>query len=236
MTEAVGKSSSSRTPMCLLVVRCVAETPTMPMSRASTSSRADARRGVLLRDPELREDALLDGALIDADAPAKDLLPVDREVVLLRLRLLWIGVQERDVVLRQGCAERVVRERPPALGGALDEREVRDPEGVVLGRVGKSELRAEPLANDAEGHARRVVRVGHRECEITVPGFRGGADRGDLARGEELRDRRAHLGARERERDQSLRSFRLCESLPAVDVLPRRVCLAGYDEAAHGAP
>src|SRR3972149_12210261 len=68
--------------------------------------------GLVLRDAHQLEDALLHGALMDADAPTGRLAPVEREVVLAAAGALRLRVQEGDLAGRERPGGRGVGESP----------------------------------------------------------------------------------------------------------------------------
>ena len=79
----------------------------------SIEDRAEALRRLVLRDAHLREDPLLDRAVVDPHAATAQLASVDHEVVLLAPCLLGLGVEKLEIALAERRRERVVREGPP---------------------------------------------------------------------------------------------------------------------------
>src|SRR5207249_7894759 len=102
-----------------------------------------------LRYPQDLERALLESAIVDADAPAAELVAVDDEVVLRAPGLARIGLHQRSVLGGERTGEGVVGERPSALRRSLEHRETVDPHGVMRGLVGKAQDRKSTRLNSS---------------------------------------------------------------------------------------
>src|SRR5204863_6318238 len=92
------------------------------------------------------------------------------------------------LVTRHGRGERVMEKRPVAgLFVALEEGEVDHPVEDFLAGLGEAELTTEVRAQAAEDARNKRLIAGCEEHRCS----RRGSERGQLAGGEELRDRRA---------------------------------------------
>src|SRR5207253_7761990 len=86
----------------------------------SIEQRAESHGGLLLRHDQDLERSLLQSTVVDADAPAAELVAVDDQVVLRAARLTRIGLHQSGVLGGERTRERVVRKRPSALGRSFE--------------------------------------------------------------------------------------------------------------------
>src|SRR3954447_17422228 len=136
--------------------------PVPPEGRAGVRRRAvgeglqeeaEPLPGLLAGHPQRLEHPLLQRGVVDTDRAAHDLVAVDHHVVGVReRRTLVLG--EVLPPLGRGRGERVVHERPGAVLGLLEHREVDDEEERP--RAGLDEL--QPLGDLVAGRAEQLLR------------------------------------------------------------------------------
>src|SRR5207248_452342 len=146
--------------------------------------RAEAHGGVFFRYAQDLEHALLYCPVVDADTSPAELVAVDDQVVLRADRLREIAVQKLRVLRVERPGEGVVRERPPSVELALEQRKGMDPHRVMRRRIDQAELLPQAATELTDRAARDAVFRRDGNHKVAVLRARDAADRGDLFGGE----------------------------------------------------
>ena len=129
---------------------------------------AEALLRLLFGHREDLEDPGLQRRVVDAEAAAADLGPVQHDVVGLRPHRRGVACPGGHVlVARRG--ERMVQARVARSGGVVvQQREVRDPQEPERALVHELQLAAHLQAQDAHGHGQRLRRVDADEHGVVL--------------------------------------------------------------------
>ena len=198
---------------------------------------AEALPGHVVRQADELEHALLHLAGVDADGAGAHLDAVEHQVVGLGADLAGLGLHLVQVLVHGRGEGMVHGDVAPLLLVVLQERELRDPEQVVLVLVDEVELLGQLQAQRAQGLQDHAGLVRDEEERVAGLGVQGLEDLVHLRLGEELGDWRLHGAALlHLDPSQTLGLEGLDEFAQRVDLLAAdlRGKALGVD-AAHGA-